>query len=284
LISGADTNAWLERVGLSADEWLAFLGRDVLRQQWIHELDDILDEYAPSARQLVDAAIAEGICSGAFEAFERTFAGRAALVLETDAALFLHATDREDISPPVAASATQLARTHAHWLAMRSAAETALRLATVLRLEAAFDTLVDRIASNGRLREVVDANRLEWIRLELDTVSFPNETAAREAILCVREDGLSLSEVAALSHRAVERTTMALEDIDPRHRDLLLAAEPGRVLGPLAVEDRFDIATLVCRTVPALSDPAVATRARQTLLDGALQHAARAHVTRRRQA
>jgi hypothetical protein len=64
------------------------------------------------------------------------------------------------------------------------------------------------------LREIVDANRLEWMRLELDTVSFPIEPAAREAILCIREDGLTLYDVAAMSHRNVGRKALALEDID----------------------------------------------------------------------
>jgi hypothetical protein len=33
LISAADVTAWLDRVGLSADEWIDYLRRDLLRQQ-----------------------------------------------------------------------------------------------------------------------------------------------------------------------------------------------------------------------------------------------------------
>jgi hypothetical protein len=115
------------------------------------------------------------------------------------------------------------------------------------------------------LTEIVATNRLEWMRLEMETVSFPSETAAREAILCVREDGLSLYDVAALSHRMVSQTTIALEDVHPQHRDQLLAAEPGRVLGPLAVDGRFDVTALISRATPALTDPTVAARARRRI-------------------
>jgi hypothetical protein len=281
LISAADVTAWLERTGLSSDDWIACLSRDLLRERWAHDLEEMLDRFAPSARQLLAAAVGEGICSGVFDTFEQAFAGRAAFVFENDPVQFQHACRRDDRQPPDDVSVTRLAQTHAHWLEMRPAADTALRLSTALQIEGAFNLLVDRVASSRRLTEVVDANRLEWMQLELDTLSFPTETAAREAILCVREDGLSLYEVGALSHRLVDRTTIALEDVDVRHREQLLAAEPGRVLGPLAVDGRFELTTLVGRNVPALTDPAVAARARQALIDAALQHAARDHVTRR---
>jgi hypothetical protein len=162
---------------------------------------------------------------------------------------------------------------------MQPAAEVSCRLAMVLQIESAFTRLIDGIATNGRLREIVDANRLEWMRLELETVTFPIETAAREAILCVREDGLTLYDVAALSRRAVGRKAVALEDIDPEHRDRLLAAEPGRVVGPLAVGDHFEVTSLVSRSPAALADPAVAARARQALVDVTIQRAIRDHVT-----
>jgi hypothetical protein len=281
LIAAADVNAWLQRTGLAADDWVAYLNRDLLRERWADHLEDILDRFAPSARQLAAAAVGEGICSGIFDQFEQTLAGRAAFVLAQDAAQFQRACRRGDAPSSIDVSVMRLAQTHAHWLSMRPAADTALRLSSVLQLEAAFDCLIDGIASNGRLSEVVDANRLEWMQFELDTLSFSSETAAREAILCVREDGLSLYDVAALSRRVVGRTTVALEDVDAQYRDQLLAAEPGRVLGPFAVDNRFDVTTLIGRRTPALADPAVAVRARQALIDVALQHAARDHVTRR---
>jgi hypothetical protein len=280
LISAADVNVWLERTGLRTEDWIGYLNRDLLREQWSGDLENILDRFAPSARQLVAAAVAEGTCSGIFDTFEQTFAGRAAFVLEKDATQFQRAC-RRDGSPSADASVARLAQTHAHWLSMRPAADTAQRLSTVLELEAAFRPLAEGMASNGRMSEVVDAHRVEWMQLEVDTVSFTTETAAREAILCVTEDGLSLYDVAALSHRLVDRTTMVLEDVDVPHRDRLLAADPGRVIGPLAVDGRFDVTRLISRTAPSLTDPTVAARARQALIEAALQHAARDHVSRR---
>src|SRR5258705_13583600 len=53
LISAADVNVWLERTGLTTEDWIGYLNRDLLREQWSGEIEDVLDRFAPSARQLV---------------------------------------------------------------------------------------------------------------------------------------------------------------------------------------------------------------------------------------
>jgi hypothetical protein len=279
LIEAADVEAWLERSALSAAEWAEYIRRDVLRRQWSDKLDDLLDRFAPSARDLVDVAAPEGICSGAFEAFDTTLAGRAALVFAVDSEQFHRACDRAEAR--IDASATGLARTHEHWLAMRPSNDAVSRLSVVVRLDAAFTTLTKQVASENRMDEILDMNRLEWIRLDLDTLSFASEPAAREAILCVREDGLSLYDVGSLSRRSVTRTSAMLQDIAPERRDVLLSAEPGVVLGPLVVDGRFEVTSLIKRTPPSLVDPEVAARARALAIELAVHRAARDHVTRR---
>lgn len=280
LISAADITEWLDRIGISADEWTDYLSRDLLRRRWDDELDDTLDRFAPSSRELLAAAPVDGRCSGAFDAFEEALAGRAAVVFEADAAEF-HRAGEDAGDATVGALVSRLAQTHAHWLAARPAAGVCAKLATVARLDAAFVRLADGIASNGRLGDIVNTHRLGWTRMELDIVSFATEAAAREAILCVREDRLSLYDVASLARRTVSRERVMLDDVDADRRDTLLAAEPGHLPGPLCVDGRFDVAALVARTAPSLDDPAVAARARAMAIDAAQQAAARDHVTRR---
>jgi hypothetical protein len=280
LIAAADVTAWLDRVALSADDWTDYLRRDVLHRQWSEELDDVLDRFAPSARDLVEAAGVEGICSGAFDAFEQTFSSRAALVFEAEAERFHDACRDCGASAPVDPAVARLAHTHAHWLAMPLECDPVSRLSVVTRLDAAFADIAEGIASNGGLPEIVDDHRLGWMRLEVDTMSFATEPAAREAILCVRVDGLSLHDVAALSRGAVDRSVVTLDDLEPERQELLLAAEPGTALGPLAIDGRFDVALLVSRIPPALSDPVIAERARALAVQRAQQRAARDHVTR----
>lgn len=278
LISAADVTQWLDRAALTAEEWTDYIRRDLLRRTWEGDLDDILDRFAPSARELTEAADVEAICSGTFDAFEQGFAGRAAFVFEADAAAFGDAC-KHDEAPLADPSVARLALTHAHWLSI-PATGAAARLSMIARLEAAFTALSTRVASNGRLSQIVEAKRLDWMQVEFETVSFATEQAAREAVLCMREDGLSMYDVASLARRTVTRQKIALEDVEADQRDQLLAADPGRVLGPIPVDGRFDVAHLVSRTPPSLSDPDITERATAAALEIAQQTAARDHVTR----
>jgi hypothetical protein len=281
LISGADVNAWLERAGLTTEDWIAYLTRDLLRQTWRDEVEDTLDQFAPSARELVSSAVPEGICSGMFEEFEQDLCGMAAFAFEEDRGLLTRTGELGGALQPFEERATRLARTHEHWLAMRPHSEIVFRLSRILHVQSACETLGSRLASDGRLNSAIEANCLAWMQLEMDTISFAAEPAAREAVLCVREDGLTLYDVSRLSHRPINRISVFLDDLDPSRRDQLLTAEPGHVLGPVAVGDRFDVTSLVRRIPPVLSDPRVAERARQTVLENAVRRAARDHVRRR---
>lgn len=277
LIAGSDLKAWLDSAGLSTADWMSYLQRETLRRTSADSLEDILDEFAPSPRQLEAATVAEGLCSGIFDLFERSFSGRVAVVFEADAAVLPTLRQRR---PGHEAPAARLARQHGHWFSMREEVETRARLEIVLALEEGFDALAERLATGDRLRGVVEANRLEWVAVDLDAMSFATEDAAREAVLCVREDGLSLHDVAGLSRVAIRRTSVFLEDVPKDHRDRLVSASPGQVLGPLAVDGHFEVTAVVGRTLPSLDDARVAARARQAAIDRAVEHAARALVKR----
>ena len=56
-------------------------------------------------------------------------------------------------------------------------------------LEAAYVAFRRAAATDRAMAEEVVARRLDWIDLDLEWVSFPEEATAREALLCLREDG-----------------------------------------------------------------------------------------------
>jgi hypothetical protein len=276
LISGAEITAWLDRAGFSVDAWMAYITRDVLRQQWSDDLEDILDRYGPSPRQLEAAALPEGICSRLFDELEQAFEGRAAIVFDAEPSLF---ESRQLVSVQDAASA-RLARQHAHWLDGRS--DTAARLRLVFEIRDRYSAVADTLVTASALNDVIEANRLEWVVIDTDSLSFANESAAREALLCVSEDRLSLADIGELSRQQLIRSHGFLDDIAPEHRHRLLAAEPGRIIGPLLVDGRYHVTAVTNRAVPTLQDTHVARRARAMLLDQIAHRAAREHVRRRR--
>jgi hypothetical protein len=281
LISGADVSAWLDRSAISTEAWTASVTRGLLRQLWRDEIEGLLDRYGPSPRQLEAAALAEGVCSGLFDEFEQSFCGRAAIAFESDRSLF---ESREQLAGSHADAATRFARQHAHWLEGCPAADTLARLRVVLRIHSLFCVASEQVASEASLLEVIEANRLEWVVIETDTLSFADENAAREAMFCVTEDRLSLADVSGLAKQPLIREHGFLADVPAEYRHRLLAAEPGRVIGPLHVDGRFQVTVVTGRAAPTLADGRVAQRARALLLEDMARRAARDHVRRRTRA
>ncbi len=75
-------------------------------------------------------------------------------------------------------------------------------LRVLLEIKDLYCAATEKLVTEAALLEVIEANRLEWVVIDTDTLSFADESAAREALLCVSEDRLSLADVGALSrHR-----------------------------------------------------------------------------------
>jgi hypothetical protein len=152
----------------------------------------------------------------------------------------------------------------------------------VLQIVSLFQATTADLVARSSLAEIVDQHRSDWQQVELDTVAFTSEHAAREAVLCVTIDRLSLHDVAALSRSVAERRTVFHDQIDVERRDRLLTIEPGGVIGPFAVNGHFEVTSLVRRTRASLEDPRVVDRAQRTVIEAAIDRAARDGVTRRR--
>jgi hypothetical protein len=238
----------------------------------------VVDQYPPSPRQLRAAAVAEGICSGLFRAFHETFSGRAALAYDADASLLDAGRSRPSAYTE---AATQIAGQHHDWLLMRPEPDTLARLVTLLDVEHVYAARCAQLVSEAALSAVVDAHRLEWVMLDVDTLSFDDEDAAREAVLCVRADGLSLHDVGALSRRPVTRSHVFLAELPSELRDRLLSTDAGRPVGPLCADGKWQVIVVAARTSPSLEDDRVVIRARQTLLEQACRRAARQHAVNR---
>lgn len=276
LISGAEMGAWLDQMALSTDDWMAWVTREVLRRTWADEIDEVLDRFAPSARRVEEAAIAEGICSGSFDRFERACAGRVAMAFDGGPPALA-----TPASPAMDAEAARLMRQHAHWFRDRSTTDISSRLALALETQSRFRAACEAVTAPEALAACLEAHHLQWVRLTVDSLRVDTEAAAREALLCVREDGLSLHDVGALARRPVLRRELFVEDVGAEHRDRWLSAEIGHVQGPLAVDGRFEVSAIVSRTTPTLDDAGVADRARRAAINDALRRAARDRVRRR---
>lgn len=276
LVSSDETLAWLDRVGLTFDAWTQYLVRRLVHARCRDRLDDLLRQRTlPPTVAEADLA-AEGICSGAFDRFQRTLAGRAAIAALRDG----DHVERSAVESDTRRRIDRLRAEHAVWfdaldLDPDDIVERAMHLA---RLEAAFHAHVDAAMTTDALASQLMRHRVEWTRVDLEGMSFDSADAAREAACCVREDGLTLSEVAIASRQPVRDTRDLLEQLDPNLRHAVLGADVDELVGPIAIGTRHEVVWVVGKKPGDLGDPIVRSRAERAVVDQMVTRAILRHV------
>lgn len=275
LVAAEETVAWLERWGLARDEWMDCIRRSVARRLWSAELPRIVADFAPPDADVSAAMQPDALCSGRLRPMAEALARRAA----ARAWLRANAADASAVSgvaPDAAPEVpTDLA---ARGLPDLDAARLAERGAVVADLERALARFRAIAAPPPAIEAKVAQRRLDWIRFESRVALFAREEEAREAALCIREDGLDLAEVAADAHVPLVANRGFLDQAPKPLRDRMLAAGEGDVVGPVELDGKFALIRIDAKRVPSAADPEVARRAEREVVERALAHAAQDHV------
>ena len=124
-------------------------------------------------------------------------------------------------------------REHADVLQDHPAADCLPRLTHLAAIDAAFELVAAREVTEAAMRARITTSRLDWMRVSIERLAFSQESMAREAVLCCRQDGLTLGELAADINRRLDREDVLLETCDPDVQAAVLSAPPGQVVGPL---------------------------------------------------
>ena len=226
LLAGEELEAWLEARGLTVSDWNGYLRRLVLRERWLDELDRIEAEFAVGDEEVAAALPAEAICTGVLR--------RAAERLAEDAAL-AEANDAVEDSPD--------------------------RRALIAALSQGADAVRARVPSRQEVEREVAAHVLDWIRIEAETLELDDAEAAREAALCVRVDGRSLTDVADECGVPATALVIHLGDVDPQLRTALVSATPGELIGPVEHGAGQLLLLLGAKVEPSANDPELQRRA-----------------------
>jgi hypothetical protein len=142
--------------------------------------------------------------------------------------------------------------------------------AALERLEPAYDAFCAQAVDDDAESREIEANRLEWLRLRYAAVVADTEGAAHELVLCVRADGDSLGAAAERAGLGLLEDDCWLDELEPAIATRFLAAKPGELVGPVAVEDGFLVAHVIEKTAPSLEDAAVRARAHDAALTRAV--------------
>lgn len=259
LITAEETEAWLSERGVTASEWMECIRRQVLRTRYAERLPELRQTWSPSRAELEDAVRVELSCTSLGQRLAEACAEQAAAAAAVGAL-------NEAPAPPALPGPLPAGLDHEY---------THRRLPLVEAITQGVERFRRLTVTDEAMAREVRQHKMEWVRLECRTVTFPDLVQAREAAMCMREDGLDLVEVAASAHRDVAETRLYVDDLDQGLQPLLLSAMPGDVIGPTLVGESHTLFCVLSKTLPAESDPELRARAADRLLARALAKAGR---------
>lgn len=262
LITAEETEAWLANRGLTFDDFSDYFAR----QYCVGALDEGFSseqiEYTSAAQELRHLFVAELILSGAVEE----------MTIKLMRRLAAHCAGKEPTSEAITAEKQKFLRRVGiepaqlpHWL--EELGRDSQWLNDMLAIEAAYGTHCDRLlVLEARQRELMGL-RLHLTRFEIELIELESLDAAKEALFCVREDGMSMEEVATEGLYPYRRAEVLLEDLAADAQAKYLSGSPRDVLEPIPHGDGFELCRIIKKIEPRLDDPTVKSRVDQRLLD-----------------
>lgn len=147
-----------------------------------------------------------------------------------------------------------------------------------MSIEAVYHQHVEELLTlEARKRELATL-RLPLTRFDLEIIEFDSRDAAREAFLCVRDDDVSMAEIASESRYPYRNVKLLLEEIDDELQQKFLSLSPGSVLEPIKRGDGFQLYKITGKHEPDREDPAIRARVDRRILDRHFTELATKHV------
>ena len=262
LITAEETERWLSKRGLTFDDFSDYFAR----QYCVGVVDEGLSpdriEYASAAPELRDLFVAELILSGALEDMTIKLMWRlAARCAGKEPTSEASAAEKRKLLHRIGIEPAQLA----DWLGEMG--RDSQWLNEMLAIEAAYGAHCDTLlVPETRQRELM-ALRLHLTRFEIELIELESHDAAKEALFCVREDGMSMEEVATEGRYPYRRAEVLLEDLAADAQAKYLSVSQGGVLEPIPHGDGFELCRIIKKVEPRLEDPSVKSRVDQRLLE-----------------
>jgi hypothetical protein len=262
LISAQETETWLANRGLTFNEFSDYFARQYCVGAVGEDLSPERIGYTSAAPELRDLFMAELILSGALEEMTIKLTWRlAARCAGKEPAAEAIAAEKRKFLDPIGIEPAQLA----DWL--DEMGRDSQWLNEMLAIEAAYEAHCNALLiPEARQRELM-AVRLCLTRFETELIELESRDAAKEALFCVREDGMSLEEVATEGRYPYRRANFLLEDLPADAQQKYLSVSQGDLLEPMPRGDGFELCRIIKKVEPRLEDPTVKLRIDQRLLN-----------------
>jgi hypothetical protein len=273
LITAEETEQWLTARGLTLDDFSDYFVRQVWGNTEMEGMHPQEIDYLSAPTNLREPFAVDLILSGQLDQITMQLSWRlAALYSEKDVDLELVAAEKQRF---LERNAMEVARLRdwlkrlgrdGEWLDRHAAMEAAYRKRCGALL-----------VPQAHQLELVSL-RLPLTRFETEVIELESRDAAQEALFCVREDGMSMEEVASEGRYPYRRRDFFLEDLGDEMQQKFLSVSNGQVLDPLPRGDGFELCRVIRKIEPLADDPATRLRIEQRLLNRHFSELANKHV------
>ncbi len=259
LITAEETEHWLEERGLTLSDFSDYFAREYWLKTFRAKPEPVpFEEASAELRELFST---EMVLNGELDVMANRLAWRVAAAEEAEIG---EAEMEDERAQFVQRSGLEL-RGISDWLQKLGREKSWLE--EVITMEVAFRKARAGLLTAEAAEREIGALRLPLTRFEVETIEFESRDAASEAVLCVRDDGMSMAEIAEEGRYPYRRNELVLENIAEELQQKFLSLTPGSMLEPFAREDGFELSRLLGKTEPKASDPNVRARIEQRILE-----------------
>ena len=278
LITAEETEQWLAARGLDLDDFTDFFTRQVFLQSMGEEVVAEEIDYSSAPGDLRQLFVVEMILTGDLDRLANDLGWRLGAAAATAAdevdterieAERRQFFERNDLTPE------QLPE----WL--QKIGRDTLWLEKMLRMEAEYRRRAESLLTRQARQRETALLRLPLTRFEAEVIELESRDAAQEALFCVREDGMSMEEVANEGRYPHKVLSFLQEDIPEELQPKFLSVTAGEVLEPLTRGDGFELYRVTSKTEPQADDPAVCERVDRIVLQRHFSELAARHVETR---
>ncbi|HEY2124551.1 MAG TPA: hypothetical protein VGG94_03715 [Chthoniobacterales bacterium] len=278
LITAEETEQWLAARGLDLDDFTDYFTRRIFLQSMEEEVAAEEIDYPSAPGDLRQLFAVEMILSGDLDRLANDLGWR----LASAAATAADTVDADDME----AERRQFFERNAltpeqlpEWL--QKIGRDTPWFEKMLRMELEYRRRAESLLTPQTRKREMALLRLPLTRFEAEVIELESHDAAKEALFCVREDGMSMEEVANEGRYPYKVLSFLQEDIPEELQPRFLSVTVGEVLEPLPRGDAFELYRVTSKTEPHADDPAACQRVDRILLHRHFSELAARHVETR---
>jgi len=272
LITAEETEHWLEQRGLTLEDFSDYIGRKCLSTK-LGDTQAAQIDLVSAGDDLRDLFSIDLIFSGEVDRLAKQLmwrlaarAGGEKIEQQAIAAEKEKFFERVRIQPAEAGDWLEKVGRDEEWLA------------EMCELQAAYSAACEKLLTPQTRQKQLALLRMPLTHFSVEAIQVESLNAAKEALLCMRQDEIPMKEVASEARYPYRRITFRHEDVPPDLQQKFWSVGPGDLLEPIPHADGFEIFRILSKTEPVLSEPAVQERIDQRLLEQHFGHLVHEHV------